>query len=179
VTWRWTLYRLVVSAFLIFHLSATIVWVMPTCPLRLFAAPRFAFYVLPLGLWQQWGMFAPDPVRDTCTLEAEAIDAKGNRHRFLFPRLADYSKLGGIPRFRYSKYTANMISEEFVTPRKFAMRHAVRQMKLPADAFPVNIHLYYVVRPAPPIGRLPDPKEPPKTQVLGTDYYESIAEVGP
>jgi hypothetical protein len=179
LTWQWTAHRVAVSAFLVFHLTATIIWVLPTCPLRVFAWEPVAYYILPLGLWQSWGMFAPDPVRDTNTLEAQVIDAKGLLHTFAFPKLSDYSKLGGIPRFRHSKYAANMSIDEFVLPRKFAMRHAVRTLRLPDDAFPMDVHLYYVVRPAPPIGCPPDPMTPTRNHVLGSVHFETPGEVRP
>ena len=70
--------RLAISAFLVFHLTATVVWVIPTRPLGAFVTPGFRLYMLPLGLWQSWWMFsAPDPMGETAVLESELIDAKG------------------------------------------------------------------------------------------------------
>src|SRR5205823_12097535 len=87
----WTLRRLAISAFLLVHLGAMGVWVLPNCPIQQQLAPWLRYYVLPLGLWQSWAMFAPDPLRDTVTLEAEVIDRNGLRYGFAFPRLGDYN----------------------------------------------------------------------------------------
>ena len=95
LTWMWTARRLAISAFLIGHMGAVSIWVLPPCPIQRRCAGTLAYYILPLGLWQYWGMFAPDPVRDTLMLEAEAIDVRGIRYNFAFPKLADYSRLGG------------------------------------------------------------------------------------
>src|SRR5262249_3449931 len=99
-SWVGTARRLLISAFLVFHIAATLVWVMPVCPIRVACAPWFAPYMLPTGLWQYWGMFAPDPMRETATLDAEVIDAHGIQARHSFLRLTDYSKWRGVPRFR-------------------------------------------------------------------------------
>ncbi len=88
MAWRWTARRLVISAFVIFHLSALIIWTSPACYIKdSLQNPVFQYYVLPLGLWQWWAIFAPDPVRDTVVLDAEVVDAKGIRHIYEFPRL--------------------------------------------------------------------------------------------
>jgi hypothetical protein len=89
--WRLTVRRLLISVFLIVHLSATVLWVLPPCPLKQRTIGLVSYYILPLGLWQYWTMFSPDPVRNTFTLEAEVVDAKGLRAVFAFPKLADYT----------------------------------------------------------------------------------------
>ena len=34
MAWRWTARRLVISAFVLFHLSALIIWTMPPCYIK-------------------------------------------------------------------------------------------------------------------------------------------------
>ena len=180
--WSWTFRRLAISAFLVVHLFASAIWVLPASPIRQYFAPTVAYYILPLGLWQFWAMFAPDPVRDTVTLEAEVIDGNGVRSEFAFPRLADYNWWQGIPRFRYSKYAANLSCEEFLTARQCAARHVLRRLKLPAEAYPISVHLLYQIRPTPPPGSTTptaDPMNPPRPFVLGTYRFDSPDEVTP
>jgi hypothetical protein len=180
--WSWTLRRLAISAFLLFHLAATSIWILPQCPIRERFAPVIARYILPLGLWQFWAMFAPDPARDTVMLEAEVIDRNGLRYGFAFPRVSDYNWWRGIPRFRHSKYAANLASGEFHLPRQYAARHVLRSMKLPADVYPVAVHLMYMIHPTPPPGGPSptfDPMAPTKPYVLGTYRIESAREVRP
>ena len=146
--------RVAISAFVIGHLGITILWCLPRCELRTRTFPVTRRYILPLGLCQLWTMFAPDPVvGETVTLEAEVTDFEGGlRHVFAFPKLADYTVWQGIPRFRYSKYAANLADNEFDPPRKFAARHVLRQLRLPADSYPVEVHLLYQLRMTPPPG---------------------------
>jgi hypothetical protein len=183
-TWKssWTMRRLAISAFLLFHLGMTGVWLCPQCPIRMRFAPWAQYYMLPTGLWQYWGMFAPDPIRNTVMLDAEVIDRDGLRYGFAFPRLEGFNWWQGIPRFRYSKYAANLASEEFQLPREFAARHVVRCLNLPASVFPVAVHLMYEVRPTPsPNSESPtvDPMNPTKPYILGTYRIDSPSEVRP
>ena len=80
MSWRWTARRSVISAFVIFHLSALVMWTMPPCAIKARCQGPYYYYVLPLGLWQWWAIFAPDPIRHTMVLNAEVVDAKGMRH---------------------------------------------------------------------------------------------------
>ena len=84
---RWTARRLFISAFVLFHISALMIWTMPDCEIKSRFQSPYRYYVLPLGLWQWWAIFAPDPVRDTTTLNAEVVDAKGMRQVYEFPRI--------------------------------------------------------------------------------------------
>lgn len=177
---RWNAWRLAISAYLIFHMTAVVVWVLPGCPVKERLYRTLSYYMMPLGLWQYWAMFAPDPVRDTLTLETEVIDSKGLRYHFMFPRLADYTAWQGIPRFRYSKYTANLAPNDSELLRKFAARHAVRQLGLQADTFPVDAHVFFQVRETSQPGQpLTDPMTPTKPHLLTTFHFDSIAEVRP
>jgi hypothetical protein len=180
--WRWTARRWVISAFLIFHVTTTAIWVLPACPIRQVVWPTLQYYMVPLGLWQFWAMFAPDPMRDTITLEAEVIDKRGLRQRFAFPKVADYDTWHAIPKFRHSKYTANVSIKEddFNRVRRFAARHVVRSLQVPADAFPVDVHLFYQIKETPVPGTPPDEGIKPIRQLLLETYaFAKPSEVWP
>ena len=64
--------------------------------------------------------------------------------------------------------------------REFAVRHAIRQLKIPATAFPVEADMLYQVRETPPLGDPPaDPMKPPVPQILQTYRFPTLAEVTP
>lgn len=178
--WRWTARRLVVSAFLVVHISATVLWVMPDCALQRRTNRFVRCYIFPLGLWQFWTMFAPDPMTLSYTLEAEAVDTQGIRYSFAFPRLEGYSPLERIPRFRHPKYAVNLSINEFREPREFAARHVARTLGLTADRYPVDVRLFYEFRDSPPPGGpRPDPMAAPRTSTLGTFHIASYVEAHP
>jgi hypothetical protein len=180
VSWRWTAWRTVISAFVLFHMSALMIWTMPPCQIKeRFSAPYY-YYVLPLGIWQWWAIFAPDPIKNTLMLDAEVIDAKGMRHIHEFPRIGDLPWYGKLPRYRQPKFTHNMNDGEFATQRKFVARHAVRQLALGEDSFPVAVSLYYQVKNTPPPGSWDDdPMVRPETLVIARFQFDSLKEVRP
>jgi hypothetical protein len=90
---------------------------------------------------------------ETAVLESEVIDAKGMRHIFEFPRVADLPWWKKMPRFRHPKLTCNLMLAEYAVAREFAGRYALRQLKLPSEAYPVHLSLYCQVKDPPPPGQ--------------------------
>jgi len=176
----WTVKRLAVSAFLIAHLAAVLLWNLPACPLKLRMATTCGAYLLPLGLWQHWGMFAPDPVKDTATLEALVVDARGLLHEYAYPAMQDLSPWQAARRYRMAKLETNAGPEEMRATREMIARHAVRSLDLPAADFPVDVQLQYQVRPTPPIGSPADGPPPAPVPVVIMSYrYPTRADVQP
>ena len=177
---RWTARRLFISAFVLFHLSALIMWTMPDCAIKARFQSPYRYYVLPLGLWQWWAIFAPDPVRNTTTLNAEVVDAKGMRQVYEFPRIGELSWWQKIPRYRHPKFTGNMGIDEYAKHRVFTARHAVRQLGIGADSFPLWVSLYYQIKDTPPPGTgVADPMAPTRIQVVERFEFASLKEVRP
>jgi hypothetical protein len=180
LAWRRTAWRLAISGFVLFHLTATVIWNIPNSPLRQCLMPAFRHYMLPLGLWQSWWMFAPDPMGDTAVLESEVIDAKGMRHIYEFPRVADLPWWKKLPRFRHPKFTCNLLLDEYANQREFTGRYVLRQIGLQPDAYPVHLSLYCQVKPPPPPGQpFIDPLTPTRVQVVGTYDFAARDEVRP
>lgn len=175
---RWTAWKLAISAFVLFHATATVVWVLPNSPIKAELMPRFRAYMLPLGLWQSWGMFAPDPVQTTYTLEADVSDSRG------LGRIYEFTKVAGLPwwekgpRFRHPKLAANLTIDEYEPQRVMVARHAVRALDIRPDAFPVYVRLYYQIVQPPPFGSsASDPMEPRTTETLAAFQFDSWDEV--
>jgi hypothetical protein len=178
MAWRWAARRLGISAFVIFHVSGLMIWTMPQCLIKETCAAPFRYYMLPCGLWQWWAIFAPEPLRNSTTLEAEVVDAKGMRYVYEFPKIGDLPWWQKIPRYRVPKFTANMGGGEYALHRVFTARHAVRQLGLGAEAFPLWVSLYYQVKDPPPPGvGVADPMAPRRIQVLDRFQFGTPSEV--
>jgi hypothetical protein len=180
MAWRWIARRWVISTFVLFHLSAIVVWTMPDCAIKAQVQGPYCYYVLPLGLWQWWALFAPDPVRNTLTLNAEVVDAKGMRYIHEFPRIAELPWWQKLTRYREPKFTTNMVLDEYKTHRMFTARHAVRQLGLGPEAFPMWVSLFFEIKESPPPGTgTADEMAVPKIQVLERFQFQSPKEVRP
>lgn len=148
----WTLKKWALSALLIAHLFALLVWNLPTGDLRERLAPKVLPYMLVTGLWQSWCMFSPDPCRAKITLEAVVTDKNGVARIYPFPHMDELSPLEKIPVYRHAKYASNVGLKDGKAQREFAARHVLRTLEIPADAYPVDLQLYYKIRPTPPPG---------------------------
>ena len=184
MSWRWTARRWVISAFVIFHLSALAMWTMPTCAIKARCQGPYYYYMLPLGLWQWWAIFAPDPIKNSLVLDAEVVDAKGMRHTFEFPRIGDLTWWQKFPRYRAPTLTANMLIDEYKGHRTFTARHAVRELLkqncLGEESFPVWVTLYIEAKETPPPGTgASDPMATPRIEVVDRFQFASLKEVRP
>lgn len=176
-----TLRRLLVSAFVTAHLTAVVIWIVPPCVIKQRFYGYLAYYMMPLGQWQYWGMFAPDPISDTVMLDAVVLDAHGLLHRYSFPRESEMPKWKSALHYRHSKYSVNYsLKQEFAAHREFGARHVVRSLNLPPDAFPVEVEMFFVVHsPPPPGGGLLDPMTPPSTSPIQRYRFEKLQEALP
>src|SRR5262249_31836464 len=180
MAWRRTAQRLGLSAFAVFHGSALMIWTMPNCALKQHAEVVFRYYMLPTGLWQWWALFAPDPLNCTLMLNAEVLDAQGMRHVYEFPRLANLPWWRRVSRYRQPKFTANLLAPEFAKHLELSSRHAVRQLGLAPEVFPLWVSLYLVLKDPPPPGiGSADPQARTHIQVLDRFEFASEKEVRP
>ena len=109
--------------------------------------------MLPLGLWQCWWMFAPDPMGDTAVLETEVIDAKGMRHVYEFTKVADLPWWKKLPRFRHPKFTCNLMMVEYAVQREFAADTHFGSSIYPLKSILFDLSLYCRITAPPPPGQ--------------------------
>ncbi len=180
MAWSWNLKRAALSALILAHLAAVLLWNLPECALRQRLAGWTAYYLLPTGQWQGWNMFSPDPVRETVALCAVVRDARGMFYNYDFPRMATRSRWEALWGFRHSKFVANLAPDSAVAYREFAARHILRDLGLPPRAFPADVELDYQLWPAPPLGSGPtDSTDPPQRMVLQVYRFPTFEEAQP
>jgi hypothetical protein len=175
----WRFQRWGISAFVAMHLAMLALWNLPNCPIRTRFAHLGAPYLLPTGLWQNWTMFAPNPIRHTFTLQALVADRNGIFHEFKFPCSMGSGVWEGVTKVRHSKYPTYLVLDDYAAMREMAARHVVRQLGLPPESFPVDVELQYLVKESPPPGQLPDPMVPPKVQPIKAYRFPTWQEARP
>lgn len=181
MSWAWTLRKLAASAFVTTHLAAVGLWNLPDCALKTTCAGWTSYYILPTGQWQQWGMFAPNPVRDTNALDGIVQDAKGMVRTYNFPRVADRTKWQAMCEFRQSKFLHNVNHPDNKAHREYAARYVTRKLGLGRDDFPAIVQLVYRTWITPPPGSPPpDPTGPADTvSVIETYRFPTFEETLP
>ena len=178
----WTLKRLVVSAFLLAHLACVAVWNLPAGMLKDRCVPYCQFYMYPTGLWQYWGMFGPEPCKQTAVLQGLVLDARGLLHEFPFPVMGEMTVGAGAWMYRDAKLADIMGSDDFFVHREMLARHVVRGVArdrgLTEADFPVTAQLLYKIRPTPAPGA-EAPGAPPSNLILKTYQFPTLAELTP
>jgi hypothetical protein len=100
-----TFKRAAISAFLLFHICAISVWCLP---FRLPASTAFKGLIRPYMLWsglfQNWNMFAPDPLMLNGFVEAEIVFRDGKTGRWSFPRTEQLGLADRYFKERYRKF---------------------------------------------------------------------------
>jgi hypothetical protein len=169
-----------ISAFLVLHLSGILVINLPPSPLRAMLWWPVCYYLVPVGLDQSWGMFAPNPVPHPATIEVLTVDKDGIQRIYSFPRMTDYSWWEAVPKVRHSKFASQLAIESNSAHREFATRYALRQLRIPASSYPVEAEMTLLRFETPSPGSpLRDPLTPPIPATLSTYRFPTIAEVTP
>src|SRR3712207_1254298 len=92
----------------------------------------------PLGLWQSWDMFAPNPAMANVYLEAEVTFADGSRTTWRLQRMEQLSYWQRFRKERYRKWgNERLVTNADGTPNPLlcdaAARFAARQVERPAN----------------------------------------------
>ena len=86
-----TIRRGAISAFILFHVVAIVCWSVPLNTLLFTAVDkRVATYMNWSGLYQSWGLFAPNPTNFNCRLDAETTYRDGRASTWRFPAPQDF-----------------------------------------------------------------------------------------
>ena len=158
--------KLLISAFILFHLGTVVVWVMPSpspvksfflglkLPLpghsqkddekephwRIEPRPVVATYLFNTSQYQGWSMFAPAPVQSNRYVEAAVLFQDGNWRDYAFPRLGQMNCLEAWIEKRWRKIEQNMFDPDFRPYDEGVARWVARQMDRP-DNHPVRVSI--------------------------------------
>lgn len=101
--------RILISGFVLFVLVGTVVWNLPESKLKRSDSRYVEPVVLALGLDQTWGVFAPEPRKQTFDMEARIIYDDGTREIWTMPKAAEpfVSSFRTYHWQKYSEYARN------------------------------------------------------------------------
>jgi hypothetical protein len=108
--------RVLISAFLIFHIVAITCWCVPVnTPLTALSKELLRPYFVWSGLFQSWDMFSPSPKKINSYLEAIVLYKDGNTRIWPFPRMEHLSLTDRYFQERYRKF-AEVLSDDKYAP---------------------------------------------------------------
>ena len=161
---RWNkkvLSRIVISAFLLFHLFAIVCWAVPLdTPLILAFRGFIRPYMLWSGLFQSWDTFAPTPRAVNAYVQGVVITNDGRLHTWKFPRMEQLSVTERYYKERYRKFVENLQEDRNSALWPDAARHLARMYNNPANPPEIVMLVRYwsdIPKPVPGPYR-PDPE---------------------
>src|ERR1051326_2116413 len=92
--------RAALNVFIAFHVIALFFWGLPESPFRSRMAKPFQPYVVYMGLWHIWGMFAPNPLDINFDVRAQVIYRDGSTAEWHVPRPEEFSVWERAPKER-------------------------------------------------------------------------------
>lgn len=103
---NFTVKRLAINAFLLFHLAVIVSWSIPSQAL-VFRIVRHSVspYAWRAGLFQSWDMFAPNPTHTNAFVTAEITCSKGQVRVWSFPQMQDLGYSERYFKERYRKFS--------------------------------------------------------------------------
>lgn len=119
--------RIGISAFLLFHIVAIACWSLPTNSLLITTIDaKLRPYLLWSGLFQNWNMFAPEPLKLNCGIEAQITYQDGQVRLWKFPRMQDLGLTERYQKERYRKFAEYLRADTGSALWPDAARHIAR-----------------------------------------------------
>lgn len=155
---RWWGRRLV-SLFILWHLFALAVWLVPgqsttggNTPLVGLFAPVVRPYMRATAFAQSWNMFAPNPDKTDVYLEARIAYADGERRSWFFPRMAQMGFARRYQEERWRKMVEVATHGNALAVGPALAHYAARVNYADAQNPPVSVELVQHTRTVPPPG---------------------------
>ena len=147
--------RALLTAFIAFHIVAVLLWLTPATTLNKAFLHLTRNYISWAGLWQNWGMFAPEPSRLNIYISAVITHRDGTEESWEFPRMNKLDLFSRYYKERYRKFEeyAHLDSFDGLWP-DIALWIARQHDQDPSNP-PVRVTLtrnWWIVPPPPPNG---------------------------
>lgn len=151
--------KCLLSVFIVFHLTCVIAWLFPNpSVVKNFLLSRTLYlpgrdrdpksgeyrythrrrevvrwWMTNTFQWQDWAMFAPNPLQATRYVDAEVTFQDGTKRLFGFPRLSQLNFIEAWIEKRYRKYQYQLIDLNQRPWNEDLARHVARRMNDPAN----------------------------------------------
>lgn len=156
--------RAFINAFIIVHLYIIAVWGLPGSRFRSALTEPVEDYVIEMGLWHSWAMFAPDPLSVNFTVEAEVTFADGTSTLWEFPRMEKLGLWEKYHKERFRKWRERVRQDAHNNIWNDTTRFIARKFNNPTNP-PTRVVLIRRWAPIPPPDMLINPNDPGKPKI--------------
>ena len=155
--------RAALNIFIAFHVYALFIWGLPDGEFRKHMARPVEKYVVWLGLWHTWGMFAPKALDVNYDVRAHVKYQDGSTAEWIAPRMQEMSLRERALKERQRKWRERIRDQSYSMIWDDTSRWIARQMNTKPNNPPVEVKLtrYWAMIPAPNLRQdyQPRPKE--------------------
>ncbi|MEB3982868.1 hypothetical protein OQ968_16530 [Mycobacterium sp. 663a-19] len=152
------------SAMIVVILAIGVVWNLPDAAITRAVVPLLRPIALPLGLDQNWSMYAPNPPQRQENIEVHVAMADGSDKVWTLPRLNPV--FGVAFSHRWRKFKETLLTEQQTRPD--FVHWVVREMTRPGD-HPVRVDMRLRTEDIPPPG-----VSGPRRTAVETLYSEEL-----
>src|SRR5438132_1633130 len=93
--------RMLINAFILWHLFALTIWLLPESALRQSCFGLVSPYMTWTGFMQSWSLFSPNPAPMEVYVEARITYADGRVRSWVYPRMVN---MGYLERYRRERF---------------------------------------------------------------------------
>jgi hypothetical protein len=146
--------RILINAFILWHLFALTIWLLPESALRQSWIGLVSPYMTWTGFMQSWSLFSPNPAPMEVYVEARITYADGRARSWVYPRMVNMGYLERYRRERFRKLIEMAHPDENRVVWPSLARYAARRNNLNPGNPPVSVALVRHFRAIPPPGLL-------------------------
>jgi hypothetical protein len=152
-----------INAFILIHLAVIVsLSIPPFFPFMTAISRLTTAYAWRTGLYQNWSMFAPDPMHVNTFVQAEITYRDGQTRIWTFPQMYELGYAERYAKERYRKYSNdNLRSESYAVLWPDAARYIARLNASPSNQ-PAVVKLLYnwaTIPPLPARGEAAQPEQ--------------------
>lgn len=147
--------RAALNIFIAFNVYAFAVWGLPEGPFRTRMIKPVADYMVYLGLWHSWAMFAPKAMDSNFDVRAQVKYQDGSTAEWIAPRMQELGLWERVPKERYRKWRERIRATKYSYIWDDTARWVARQMNTKPNNPPVEVKLtrYWAPVPEPNLRR--------------------------
>jgi hypothetical protein len=171
-----TCLRLLISAFIVFHLTLIVCWMFPQFSWQRIIDARCRSYILFWGLDQDYQVFAPSPRAANITVLGIVTYGDGTMAIWQFPQMEDLSLTTKIWKERFRKFVDdNLASSSDVRLKQDVARYIARNSMKPGQG-PLMVSLIRLSAEIPPPALGLGHELPPNSSTKTLINYEVLPE---
>jgi hypothetical protein len=155
--------RAALNIFIAFNLLGLFLWGLPDGAFRKYMARPFEKYIVYMGLWHIWGMFAPKPLDMNFDVRATIKYQDGSTAEWIAPRMEELPHSQRVPKERFRKWRERIRSEEYMMIWDDTARWIARQNYPNPQNPPVEVKMTRWWTPIPEPNRKQDYQPPIKS----------------